>query len=112
MVRFWNYELIFFKSMEIEKHCLQCGAVLPDYEPANKQYCNDACKQSAYRERLEGNDDEDQEAADEDEGGLHPLAWLGMFGIGIWLFNANAQTRNKAVTTRSVPSIPPTLKPL
>ena len=94
--------------MKIEKYCLQCGQRLPDYEPVNKQYCSDACRQSAHRDRLAEPESEKPETVSADEGGLHPLAWIGMFGFGFLLLSSTGQTRNKAVTTRFVP---PTLPP-
>ena len=81
--------------MRIEKFCLQCGERLPDYEPVNKQYCGDACKQSAYRDRSAEPESEKPETISTDEGGLHPLALLGIFGLGAWLLSSTGQTRNK-----------------
>lgn len=97
--------------MKIEKFCLECGETLPDYAPTNKQYCSDACKQSAYRERLESEDDHAQKVSSEDEGGLHLLTWFGIIGAAAWVFNSTSQNRNKTVTTPSVPPIiPPSSK--
>lgn len=93
--------------MQIDKCCLQCGETLPDYAPTNKQYCTDACKQRAYRDRLEEPRDEPPAMVAEEEGGLHPLAWLGVLGLGVLLFGSTGQTGNKPVTTRSVPPVPP-----
>lgn len=81
--------------MKIEKFCLQCGETLPDYALTNKQYCSDACKQVAYRERQDDHDDKNQVVASESENGLHPLAWGGMIVAAAWLLNLNGQTRNK-----------------
>ena len=98
--------------MTIEKYCLQCGESLPDYEPVNKQYCSDACKQRAYRDRLTEPEPETPETDSADEDGLHPLAWIGMIGLGAWLLRPTGQTRNKAVSTRPVPPTWPTLDEL
>lgn len=98
--------------MQIDKYCLQCGEMLPEDAPINKQYCSDACKQSAYRGRLEEPDEEKLVAVTDQEDGLHPLVWLGMIGVGAWLLQANGQTRNKPVTTRPVPPVSTASNPL
>lgn len=89
--------------MVIDKCCLQCGEALPDYTPSNKQYCSDACKQSAYRDRLVGQDEEEEKEVLEEAGELHPLTWLGMIGLGVWLLKSGDQTRNIPVTTPKLP---------
>ena len=86
--------------MIIDKYCLQCGERLPENDPKNKVYCTDACKQSAYRNRLEVHDHQPEQATSEDEGGLHPLVWLGMIGAGTWLLTKVGEPSNKVVTTR------------
>lgn len=92
--------------MTIDKYCLQCGQMLPDDAPTNKQYCSDACKQGAYRHRLEGSDGEEPKTVSQEESGLHPLAWVGMIAVGAWLLQPTGQTRNKAVTNRPIAPIP------
>ena len=68
--------------MKIERFCLQCGEVLPEGTPNNLQYCNDACKQTAYRECLSDSEEDSTEKVE--DGGL---ALVGLLGLGLWLFN-------------------------
>ena len=35
------------------KRCAHCGKVITNGRGARRAYCNQACKQAAYRERLE-----------------------------------------------------------
>ncbi|XWW47047.1 hypothetical protein JYG30_06255 [Fibrella sp. USSR17] len=74
--------------MRIERFCLQCGELLPEDAPVNKQYCNDACKQSAYRERsddtLTGTQEDEAEEMQEGNG----LLVAGLLGLGLWMLNA------------------------
>ena len=90
--------------MKIDKCCLQCGEALPDYTSSNKQYCSDACKQRSYRDRLAGLDEEEEKNVSEEAGELHPLAWLGIIGLGVLLLKSGTQNGNKGVTT---PLLPP-----
>ena len=41
------------KSITEYKRCAHCGKVITNGRAARRKYCNPACKQAAYRERLE-----------------------------------------------------------
>lgn len=74
--------------MKIERFCLQCGESLPEDASANRQYCNDACKQIAYCERsvdtLSGSEEDNAEEVEESSG----LVLAGLLGLGLWMLNA------------------------
>lgn len=41
------------KSITAYKYCAQCGKVITNGRGSRRVYCNQACKQAAYRERIE-----------------------------------------------------------
>jgi len=41
------------KSITEYKRCAHCGKVISNGRGSRREYCNQACKQAAYRERLE-----------------------------------------------------------
>ncbi len=40
-------------SLTDYKRCAHCGKVITNGRGSRREYCNQACKQAAYRERLE-----------------------------------------------------------
>lgn len=40
-------------STNTHKNCAHCGKVISPGHGARREYCNQACKQAAYRERKE-----------------------------------------------------------